>query len=116
VRLGAKQARSRAGRAERGAVAAPSRRDRPALCAQGRHHARRGQRHDLGALQAQDNAFRAASEITTASGRPAQADRLHRLWVPESSSSQCEQAVFVDCATDARLSSYAVLLKIGWFG
>jgi hypothetical protein len=38
------------------------------------------------------------------------------LWVPESSSSQCDQAVFVDCATDARLSSYAVLLKIGWFG
>ena len=42
--------------------------------------------------------------------------RVFDLWVPESSSSQCEQAVFVDCATDARLSSYAVLLKIGWFG
>jgi hypothetical protein len=38
------------------------------------------------------------------------------VWVPEGSSSQCDQSVFVDCATDARLSSYAVLLKIGWFG
>ena len=37
VRLGAKQARSRAGRADRGAVPAPSARP---ICAQGRHHTR----------------------------------------------------------------------------
>jgi hypothetical protein len=77
VRLGTRQARFRAGNAERGALPTPSARP---LCPQashrGRHHARRGQRHDLSrrcfsrpptALPAQPG------EITTASGTPAQA-------------------------------------------
>jgi preprotein translocase subunit SecD len=38
------------------------------------------------------------------------------LWVPETSSTSCDQAIFVDQASDASLSSDAVLLKIGRFG
>jgi hypothetical protein len=39
-----------------------------------------------------------------------------RLWVPRTSSMSCDQAVFVDHAADARVSSDAVLLKIDRFG
>jgi hypothetical protein len=38
------------------------------------------------------------------------------LWVPGTSSTSCDQAVFVDHAADARVSSDTVLLKIDWFG
>jgi transposase len=38
------------------------------------------------------------------------------LWVPRISSTSCDQAVFVDHAADARVSSDTVLLKIGRFG
>lgn len=38
------------------------------------------------------------------------------LWVPKTLSGSCEQAIFVDLATDASVSSDAVLLKIDRFG
>ena len=38
------------------------------------------------------------------------------LCVPKSSSTSCDQAVFVDQATDASLPSDAVVLKVGRFG
>ena len=38
------------------------------------------------------------------------------LWVPETLSTSCDQVIFVDQASDASLSSDAVLLKIGRFG
>lgn len=38
------------------------------------------------------------------------------MWVPKTSSKSCEQAMFVDLATDASVSSDAVLLKIDGFG
>jgi hypothetical protein len=38
------------------------------------------------------------------------------LWVPRTSSTSRDQAIFVDQATDASVSSDAVLLKIDWFG
>ena len=38
------------------------------------------------------------------------------LCVPKTSSTSCDQAIFVDQATDASLSSDAVLLKIDRFG
>jgi hypothetical protein len=42
--------------------------------------------------------------------------RRRRLWVPRTSSTSCGQAVFVDHAADARVSSDTVLLKIDRFG
>ena len=41
---------------------------------------------------------------------------LLALWVPRISSTSCDQAIFVDHATDASVSSDAVSLKIDWFG
>ena len=38
------------------------------------------------------------------------------LWVPETSSTSCDQVIFVDQASDGSLSSDAVLLKIDRFG
>jgi hypothetical protein len=38
------------------------------------------------------------------------------LWVPKTSSTSCGQAVFVDQATDASLSSDAVLSEIDRLG
>jgi hypothetical protein len=38
------------------------------------------------------------------------------VWVPRSSSTSCDQAVFVDHAADARVSWDTVLLKIDRFG
>ena len=38
------------------------------------------------------------------------------LWVPRTSSTSRDQAIFVDQATDASVSSDAVLLEIDWFG
>jgi hypothetical protein len=38
------------------------------------------------------------------------------LWVPKTSSMSCDQAIFVDQATDTSVSSDAVLLKIDRFG
>jgi len=38
------------------------------------------------------------------------------LWVPKTSSTSCDQAVFVDRADDAGLSPDAVLVKIDRFG
>ena len=38
------------------------------------------------------------------------------LWVPKISSTSSDQAIFVDQATDARLPSDAVLLKVDRFG
>jgi hypothetical protein len=37
------------------------------------------------------------------------------LWMPETSSTSCDQVIFVDQASGASLSSDAVLLKIDWF-
>ena len=37
------------------------------------------------------------------------------LWVPEASSTSCDQVIFVDQTSDASLSSDAVLLKIDRF-
>jgi hypothetical protein len=34
------------------------------------------------------------------------------MWVPKTSSKSCDQVIFVDLATDASVSSDAVLLKI----
>jgi hypothetical protein len=42
--------------------------------------------------------------------------RSMNLWVPETSSTSCDQVIFVDQASDASLSCYAVLLKVDWFG
>ena len=42
--------------------------------------------------------------------------RFGRLWVPRTSSTSCDQAVFVDHATDASVPSDTVLLKIDRFG
>ena len=41
-------------------------------------------------------------------------DQLSYLWMPKTSSAPCDQAIIVDQATDASLSSDAVLLKIDW--
>ena len=41
---------------------------------------------------------------------------IPHLWVPETSSTSCDQVIFVDRAADASLSSGAVLLKIDRFG
>jgi hypothetical protein len=38
------------------------------------------------------------------------------VYVPKTSSASCDQAIFVDQATDANLSCYAVLLKVDRFG
>jgi Cation transporter/ATPase, N-terminus len=38
------------------------------------------------------------------------------LWVPRTSSTSRDQAIFVDQATDASVPPDAVLLKIDWFG
>ncbi len=38
------------------------------------------------------------------------------LWVPKTSSTSCDQAIFVDQATGASVSSDAVLLEIDRFG
>jgi hypothetical protein len=38
------------------------------------------------------------------------------VYVPKTSSASCDQAIFVDQATDASLSCYAVLLKVDRFG
>jgi hypothetical protein len=38
------------------------------------------------------------------------------LWVPKISSTSSDQAIFVDQATDARLSSDAVVLEVARFG
>jgi hypothetical protein len=38
------------------------------------------------------------------------------LWVPRTLSTSCDQAVFVDHATDASVPSDTVLLKINRFG
>jgi hypothetical protein len=43
-------------------------------------------------------------------------DRPQMLWVPRTSSTSCDQAVFVDHAADARVSSDSVLLKVDRFG
>src|ERR1035441_4359230 len=42
--------------------------------------------------------------------------RRDRLCVPKTSSTSCDQAIFVDQATDARLSSDAVLTEIDRLG
>jgi hypothetical protein len=46
----------------------------------------------------------------------AEIDDIVMLWVPRTSSTSCDQAVFVDHAADARVSSDTVLLKIDRFG
>jgi len=43
-------------------------------------------------------------------------DVLDILWVPRTSSTSCDQPVFVDHATDASVPSDTVLLKIDPFG
>jgi len=43
-------------------------------------------------------------------------ERAQYLWVPRTSSTSCDQPVFVDRATDASVPSDTVLLKIDRFG
>jgi hypothetical protein len=38
------------------------------------------------------------------------------LWLPKTSSTSCDRAIFVDQATDASVSSDAVQLKVYRFG
>ena len=38
------------------------------------------------------------------------------VYVPKTSSASCDQAIFVDQATEASLSCYAVLLEVDRFG
>ena len=45
-----------------------------------------------------------------------EAEYLANLCVPKTSSRSCDQAIFVDQATDANVSSAVVLLKIDGFG
>jgi hypothetical protein len=47
---------------------------------------------------------------------PVQRPAATTPWVPKTLSTSCEQAIFVDLATDANVSSDAVLLKIDGFG
>ena len=42
--------------------------------------------------------------------------RTVTLWVPGISSTSCDQAIFVDHATDLRVPSDTVLLKVDGFG
>ena len=42
--------------------------------------------------------------------------RSTSLWVPRISSTSCDQAIFVDHATDSRAPSDTVLLKVDGFG
>ena len=51
--------------------------------------------------------------IKTRGGAVAQPDEL---CVPKTSSTSCDQAIFVDQATDASLPPEAVLLKVDRFG
>jgi hypothetical protein len=48
--------------------------------------------------------------------RAAVADHELDLWVPKTSSTSCDQAIFVNQATDASVSSDAVLVEVGRFG
>jgi protoporphyrinogen oxidase len=43
-------------------------------------------------------------------------NRVGGLWVPKTSSTSCEQAIFVDQAADASLSSDAVVVEVDRFG
>ena len=54
----------------------------------------------------QDPALRNAADLET----------TMKVWVPRISSTSCDQAVFVDQASDASVFSDAVLLKIDRFG
>jgi hypothetical protein len=58
----------------------------------------------------------AADEVAFARERTAGPEALLALWVPRTSSTSCDEAVFVDHATDASVSSDAVLLKVDRFG
>ena len=44
------------------------------------------------------------------------AGSVHQVCVPTILSTPCDQAIFVDQATDASLPSDAVVLKVDWFG
>ena len=80
----------------------------------------RPQRHRrLLSAAGQDRAGRYARTATVLLRAPANvndAGQVSMLCVPETSSTSCDQAVFVGQATDASPSSDAVLLKIGRFG
>jgi hypothetical protein len=57
-----------------------------------------------------------ACERPDGSGRVQKRDRCGYLWVPRTSSTSRDQAVFADHATDASLPPDAVLIKIDRFG
>src|SRR5690242_4126813 len=64
---------------------------------------------------------RAAARVRAQAADPAArgprpSERRIEVWVPRTSSTSCNQAVFVDHAADARVSSDTALLKIDWFG
>jgi hypothetical protein len=72
-------------------------------------------------LSGADVMLRTPSKLVVRPPRPpvilaVPAESRPSLWVPETSSTSCDQAIFVDQAADASLSSYAVLLKVDWFG
>ena len=83
---------------------------------------------DLGYLAAYAAIELASGKITGAQGQTLTAGKLGSftvgadnkivlgLWVPRTSSTSCDKAVFVDYAADARVSSDTMLLKIGRFG
>jgi len=53
---------------------------------------------------------------TAAHGRPSKSERLYALWVPRTSSTSRDQAIFVDQAADVSVFSDAMLLKIDRLG
>jgi hypothetical protein len=48
--------------------------------------------------------------------QPVRLSAEERLCVPKTSSTSCDQAIFVDQATDASLFSDAIVIEIDWFG
>jgi hypothetical protein len=57
-----------------------------------------------------------ASNCPDITQQPAHTQAPFRLYVPETSSMSCDQVIFVYQATDASLSSDAVIVESGQFG
>jgi sugar lactone lactonase YvrE len=63
-----------------------------------------------------DVAFPNGMAITPEGGTLIVAESYANLWVPKTSSTSCDQAIFVNQATDISLFSDAVLAEVDWFG